>query len=123
MTCQDLLGFLLAAESDDPALQAKHFLTVACYNLQHPARFTDAALAGLRAVFMEYLDHGLPITDVRRRVGRTAQGEARVLRRAGEPCPEPRAWRTTIADVFRPDHAEGAAERVRAWARSIRSEL
>lgn len=33
-----------------------HFLTVAAYNLQHPAQFTDAALVGLHAAFIDYTD-------------------------------------------------------------------
>jgi hypothetical protein len=30
-----------------------YFLTVASYNLQHPAQFTDEAINGLRATFIE----------------------------------------------------------------------
>ena len=48
LACWEQLGVLLAWEHDDPALQREHFLTVASYNLQHPARFTDDAIAGLR---------------------------------------------------------------------------
>ncbi len=44
MNCWEQLGLLLAWEYDDPELQAEHFLTVAAYNLQHPAQFTDEAL-------------------------------------------------------------------------------
>ena len=55
-TCWEVLGALLAWEYDDPELQAEHFLTVASYNLQHPAQFTETALAGLQAVFIERLD-------------------------------------------------------------------
>ncbi|HEY0736847.1 MAG TPA: DUF5946 family protein [Herpetosiphonaceae bacterium] len=41
LTCWEQLGALIAWEYDDPELAAEHFLTVAAYNLQHPAQFTD----------------------------------------------------------------------------------
>jgi hypothetical protein len=40
MTCWEMLGAIIAWEYHDPALLAEHFLTVASYNLQHPAQFT-----------------------------------------------------------------------------------
>lgn len=42
MTCWEQLGMIIAWEADDPELLAEHFLTVATYNLQHPAQFTDS---------------------------------------------------------------------------------
>jgi len=123
MSCRDRLGLLLAWESDDPALAAEHFLTVACYNLQHPAQFTDAAIAGLGEVFIAHLDRGLPVAEIRRRVGTLARGQARVLRVESERRSVLRHWSMTIADVAVPDQPEGAAGRVRDWAASIRREL
>jgi hypothetical protein len=120
MSCWDQLGLLLAWEYEDPELQAEHFLTVASYNLQHPAQFTDAAIAGLRAVFIEYLDQGLSVAEVRRRVGRPAAGQARVRRAPADRRPTLRPWSMTIGDVYLPDQPSGAAVRVRAWAASIR---
>jgi hypothetical protein len=77
LTCWDMLGLLLAWEYDDPDLRAEHFLTVASYNLQHPAQFTEAALAGLRAAFIEHLNHGPAMAEIRRRVGKAAAGATR----------------------------------------------
>ena len=76
---------------------------VASYNLQHPAQFTDAAIAGLRELFIAYLDQGVAVVEARR--------------------PVLRHWPMTIADVYIPGQPEGAAERVKAWAASIRAEL
>jgi Family of unknown function (DUF5946) len=118
-----MLGMLLAWEYDDPELQAEHFLTVACYNLQHPAQFTEATLAGLRAVFIEKLDYGLAVAEIRRRVGKAAAGAARVLKPEEERRPVLRQWAMTIADVYLPDQPTGAAVRVRAWAAVIRRAL
>ena len=123
MTCWEMLGAIIAWEADDRALFAEHFLTVASYNLQHPAQFTDAAVVGLRAVFVEYLDRGLGIAEIRRRVGQAAAGTTRVLRPEAERRIVLRQWRMTIADVYLPKQPEAAAERVRAWARAIRDEL
>ncbi len=123
MSCWEQLGLLLAWEYDDPALAAEHFLTVASYNLQHPAQFTDESLAGLRAMFVEHLDNGLSVQEIRRRVGRASEGNRRVLRDESERRPTLRAWSMTIGDVYLPNKPAGTADRVRAWAASIRNEL
>lgn len=122
-TCWEQFGQLLAWEARDPDLLAEHFLTVASYNLQHPAQFTDEALTGLRAVFIDYLDKGTSIKEIRRRVGQVADGPTRVRKREAERQPVLRRWPMTIADVYLPEQPEGAAARVRAWASSIRLEL
>jgi hypothetical protein len=121
--CWEQLGALLAWEWDDPALQAEHFLTVAAYNLQHPAQFTAAALAGLRAAFVERLDHGTADAELRRRAARQFDGATRVLRQPSDRQPVLRRWPITIADVYLPEQPAGAAARVRAWAAAIRGEL
>jgi hypothetical protein len=123
MTCWEQLGAILAWEAHDPELAAEHFLTVASYNLQHPAQFADAALAGLRSALIERLDSNLPVAEIRRRAGRANAGSRRVLRPAAERRPVLRRWGMSIADVYLPDQPAGAAARVRAWAAAIRREL
>ena len=123
MTCWEQLRAILAWEQQDHELSAEHFLTVASYNLQHPAQFTGEALAGLRAAFIERLDNGLPVEEIRRRVGRASEGKKRVLKDASERRPVLRCWERTIADVYIPDQPHGAVERVRTWAAAIWSGL
>jgi hypothetical protein len=123
MACWEQLGGILAWEYTDPDLQAEHFLTVASYNLQHPAQFTDEAIAGLRISLSQRLDHQVTDAEIRRRTARAFEGSARVKRPAAEQHPVLRHWTMTIADVFLPDPPEGAADRVRAWAASIRRDL
>jgi hypothetical protein len=127
MTCWEQLGAIGSWEFQDPALRAEHFLTVASYNLQHPAQFTDEALAGLRAAFIDRLDKGISTEELRRRAARVYDGPKRVLKPGPEGTPERRPmlrrWPMTIADVYIPDQPAGAAERVRRWAAAIRSEL
>lgn len=123
MTCWEQLGGVLGWEQHDPELLAEHFLTVASYNLQHPAQFTEEALDGLRAALIEHLDHGLPVPEIRRRMGTKFEGSARVYRSKSDRHPVVRRWPVTIAAVYTPDRPEGAAQRVRDWAASIRREL
>lgn len=122
-SCWEQLGAILAWEWQDPALAAVHFLTVASYNLQHPAQFTDAAIAGLRAAFIEHLDQGIAMVEVRRRVSSVTEGKTRVLKPEADRRPVLRPWPMTIADVYLPDQPQGAADRVRAWAAAIRQAL
>jgi len=123
LTCWEQLGLLIAWEYDDLDLQAEHFLTVASYNLQHPAPFTDDAIASLRTVFITYLNNGLTIADIRGRLGSTFAGTKRVLKDESTRRPTRRSWSMTIKDVYIPDMPTGAAARVRAWATSIGNEL
>lgn len=122
MSCYEQLGAILAWEWSDPALSAVHFLTLASYNLQHPAQFTEEALDGLRAAFIDYLDHDVPANILRKRVARSLGGK-KVLKDKAAQKEVPRSWRITIADVYVPDRPEDAARRVRQWARYIRSEI
>ena len=123
LSCREQLGAIGAWEWQDPALLALHFLTVASYNLQHPAQFTDAAIAGLRELFIAHLDQGMAVEEVRRRVAQSTAGSVKVLKPEAERRPVLRHWSMTIADVYIPGQPEGAAERVKAWAASIRAEL
>lgn len=123
MNCREQLGAIGAWEFQDPALIAEHFLTVASYNLQHPAQFTDEALAGLRIAFIDYLDYCVSAQTLRQRASRAYEGKRRVLKDEADRQPVLRYWGMTIADVYLPDQPQGAVDRVRAWAATIRSQL
>ena len=123
LECWDMLGQLIAWEADDAELRAEHFLTVASYNLQHPARFTDDAIAGLRQSYVDYLDRGMSIPEIRRRASAAFDGPKRVRREESSLRPALRTWPMTIADVYATGGPTGAAARVRAWARGIRIAL
>jgi hypothetical protein len=113
---------LLAWEVDDEALRDLHFLTVASYNLQHRAAFTDAAYAGLRDAFLGYLEGRLTIADIRRRAA-AIDGTTRIRRRACDLQPRHVDWPMTIGSVAAPGQAARASDRVRAWAEAIRMTL
>lgn len=123
LSCWEQLGGVLAWEWNDPDLLSVHFLTVASYNLQHPAQFTDEAVTSLRNIFIEHLDNGTPVEQLRDRIASSFDGSREVRRK--DPIHQfiLHYWKMTIADVYLPDHPEGAAERVRTWAGTIRNEL
>ena len=123
MTCWEQLGAVIAWEYHDPELMAEHFFTVARYNLQHPAQFTDEALVELHKSVILRLDQQVPISQIREHTTKMYNGSKRVLKPKEERHPMLRSWLMTIADVYLPDHPENAAERVRAWAIAVRGEL
>lgn len=123
MSCWEQLGGIISWEYDYPELLAEHFKTVACYNLQHPAQFTDEAIAGLKTALIEHLDKGLSVPEIRRRNSKSYDGNKRVLKDISKRCPVQRKWKMTISDVYIPNCPERAAERVRQWAAAIREEL
>ena len=122
LTCRARLELLLAWEVDDDALRGLHFLTVASYNLQHPAAFTDEARTGLEEAFRGFLDGRLTIAAIRRQAA-GVNGALRVLRPRNERRPERRRWPMTIDAVALPGQPAHAAARARAWAESIRDTL
>lgn len=123
VACAEQFGAVLAWEQDDAELLAEHFLTVASYNLQHPSRFTADALDRLRESLALYLEGELAVKDIRRRMATVFDGPRRVMVREHERVVVARAWPLTIADVYCGGRAQGAAERVRAWAASVREAL
>jgi len=123
MNCKDQLATILGSESADPELSLLHFYTIASFNLQHPAQFTDEAIRVLRGVFVEALDGTTPIETLSRRMGAKFEGEKPVLRPAGDRHPVQRAWDVTAADVFAGGRPYGAAYRVRRWATSVRAQM
>ena len=122
LDCWGMLGALLAWEGSDPALLAEHFQTVACYNLQHPATFTDEALAQLRLALTDYRDRGVSPQELRRRAAAAYAGSTRVYRAVHERHPVRRTWTRTIAYLYAQGEAEGAAERVRRWGETVCTE-
>jgi hypothetical protein len=123
LSCFEQMAQVLGWEGQDPELAALHFLTVASYNLQHPAQFTEPALAGLKALYVEVVDGGWTNAQTRRRAVEMGTGQAKVLKPEAERRPVFKAWPMTVADVYLPDQPEGAPGRVKAWAATIRASL
>ena len=119
-TCDETLGWVLGWEQTDLALARLHFVTVACFNLQHPSRFLPEALDGLLDALRRFFDEGASTEEIRRAHADRYAGAARVLRSTPSP-PVLRSWPITVADIWADGDARGAAGRVRAWATTLRS--
>lgn len=122
LACQNMFEALLAWEWLDPELGGVHFLTVSSYLLQHPASLADDALLAIRAALVAVQDGHSTVDQVRERHSRQFAGAQRVRRPPGEIQPQVRAWSITIADVYTAGQ-QGAAARVKNWARSIAAEI
>jgi hypothetical protein len=123
VTCQEQLAEVLGWESIDRELFQLHFYTVACFNLQHPAQFTDEAVQQLRSTFVAAIDGTTPLETLRRDMGARFEGKRPVLKDTADRHPVLREWEMTMADVHHHGRPEGASYRVRRWATSIRSRL
>jgi hypothetical protein len=118
-----MLAVILGWEGADPELFHLHFFTVACFNFQHPAQFTDEALAGLKAGIREVMDGAAPVSSIRRRAARAFEGKRRVLKPEADRHPVRAEWEYTIKDVYAAGRPAGAAQRVRHWAELIQKRL
>jgi hypothetical protein len=110
----------MALEFSDPAYGAVHFLTVACFMIQH-RRYSDEALAQIQIALRAYLNLGVRGDELRQRVGH-ALGQTKrtwkVLRQPDAPPLPEVAWDIAIADVKQSAHdAARYREHVTRWAR------
>ena len=127
-SCRDNFNALLLLEWQIPGGPGAlpHFYAVSIYGLQHPdsMNYTADALAGLREALGDVLDGRVTVPELRRRIRRNVNGQARVTRRAGEKMVawQRGNWPMTVADVC-PGGVDGYADRVVRWARSVREAL
>lgn len=123
LSCEEMFHQVLAWEAEDFDLLSEHFLTVACYNLQHPAMFQEEAIDNLKGGLILRIDQNAQVSELRRRAAQKFNGSQRVLRPVNERHAVLNSWSMTIADVHATGRAEGAADRVRNWGRRVRTEL
>ena len=123
-TCQLIFDSFLALEFSDPAYGDVHFLTVACFMIQHK-RYSDEGLVWIEKKLRDVLVNEVPVDEIRRQAGReTGQGKHtwKVTRQPGERALPKIHWSMTIADVassFR--DAATYCELVKEWAnKSVR---
>jgi hypothetical protein len=125
-SCQSIFDEFLVLEYTDPAYGAVHFLTVACFMVQH-GRYSDEALAWIEGQLRAYLDEGVPAGHIRRQAAKeTNQGKRtwKVIRPADAPPLPKVAWSMTIADVAAQyQDAESYRALVTDWARRTLQEM
>lgn len=120
LTCQSIFDEFLVLEFTDPGYGAVHFLTVACFMIQH-GRYSPQGLAWIEQRLRDHLERGVPVAQIRQDAGRTASQSARdwkVTRQPADP-PQPRVpWRMTITGVVPAyDSAASYCAAVERWAR------
>jgi hypothetical protein len=124
--CQVIFDEFLVLEFTDPDYGAVHFLTVACYMIQH-GHYSPAGLAWIAARLREVLE-GVKTPDQVRLEAAKETGQDRrdwkVTRRPGDPPQPPTAWSITIQDVDGTfEDTASYSERIRAWARATLAEM
>ncbi len=119
LACRQQWEALLGLEFSDARTWPAHFLTVACYRLQHPQTFglTEAAREQLWRALANVVEQGQSVDEARRAMQRTFDGATRVRAKAVTPVARV-AWSRTVADVYPPEPM-AHVERVWAWARSM----
>ena len=125
-TCQALFDEFLTLEFTNPAYGRVHFLTVACFMIQH-GRYSDAGLAWIQATLRAYLEQDLTVPQLRRLAARDTGSHTRTWKvtRAADAPPLPKiAWSLTIADVAPTvSDPEAYCAQVTQWARATLREM
>jgi hypothetical protein len=125
-TCHTIFESFMALEFSNPAYGEVHFLTVACFMIQH-RRYSDEALSWVRTALRTYLDAGITGRELSRRaasaLGQTSRAW-KILRQPDAPPLPDIAWDITIADVVPSAHdATLYREHVTQWARRTLEQL
>jgi hypothetical protein len=120
-SCQATFDELLVLEFTDPGYGAVHFLTVACFMIQHE-RYSDEGLRWIQSNLRGYLEKGLTNAQVRESARRTTNQPNRTWKvvRAADAAPLPKiAWAMTLADVAgHYTNADEYGDLIRQWART-----
>ncbi len=99
-TCEELFHQFLTLEFADPEYGQVHFLTVACYMVQHHG-YSDEGLVWIRDQLRAFLEQGATTGQLRGNAlnWRAEAPDVKVKRQPGSrPLPNV-AWRVTAVDV------------------------
>lgn len=122
MTCQAIFDEVLSLEYANSAYGQVHFLTVACFMIQH-RRYSNEALAWIQEKLQIYLDQQLTGQQLRRLIANETNGATRTWKiiRQADATPLPQiAWSMTIADIAQcTQNSEVYCAQVKHWARTI----
>jgi hypothetical protein len=125
-TCQTIFDEFLALEFADPAYGQVHFLTVACFMIQHGG-YSDEGYAWIKSTLRDYFDNNLTGPQLLRLAAEGTDNSVRnwkVKRQSDEPPLPKIAWSMTVADVARNMHdAESYCEQMRQWGRATLQDM
>ncbi len=124
--CQAVFDQFLALEFSDLGYGQVHFLTVACYMIQH-GQYSDEALVWIKEQLRAYLEDNLPIEEIRRSSTEKVSSQHRdwkVTRSEEAPPAEKVNWSMTIMDVAR-NYQDAPSYRglIRQWAEATLAEM
>ncbi len=124
--CEAVFNDFLALEFTDPEYGAVHFLTVACYMIQH-RKYSLEGLMWIEQKLRDYLEKGRTAAQIRRQASQEARQERRswkVTHRLGEPEQQKNPWTMTIIDVALRSHsAESYRALVAQWAEATLKDM
>src|SRR5512138_1019369 len=86
--CQSIFDSLLVLEFSDPGYGEVHFLTVACFMIQH-GRYSDAGLHWIQGKLREYLEREVTADQIRREANREADQRTRTWKVTRQPDERP----------------------------------
>jgi hypothetical protein len=121
--CQSIFDEFMAFEFTDPGYGRVHFLTVACYMVQHGG-YSDEAYVWMQSAFRNYLEEGYTTEMIRRNAARES-GRIEGIRRPEDATTLPKVhWSMTIADVAARMHdAESYCKLVEQWGHATLQEM
>ncbi|RAV11726.1 DUF5946 family protein [Paenibacillus contaminans] len=122
-TCESIFGEFMALEFTDPGYGRVHFLTVACYMVQHGG-YSDELYVWVQNALRKYLDEG-HTTEMIRQDAAQGPGRAKGIRRQADAPPLPKvAWSMTIADVAaKIRDAESYCKLIEQWGHTTLKEM
>jgi hypothetical protein len=125
-TCQTIFDEFLSLEYTNPAYGQVHFLTVACFMIQH-GRYSDEGLVWIQSTLRTYLEQQLTDQQLRQLAAKGTDGATRTWKVTRQPDAPPLpkvAWSMTITDVAQHmQDAESYCEQVRQWARTTLQQM
>lgn len=122
-SCESIFGEFMGLEFSDLSYGRVHFLTVACYMIQHEG-YSDEAYAWVQTALRHYLEEG-HTAEMLRQDAAQGPGRAKGIRRPAEARPLPKVdWSMTIADVAAHMHdAKSYCALIEQWGRTTLREM
>ncbi len=116
----------LSLEYTNPAYGQVHFLTVACFMIQH-RRYSDEGLVWIQSTLRTSLEQQLTGQQLRQLAAKGTDGATRTWKVTRQPDAPPLpkvAWSMTITDVAQHmQDAESYCEQVKQWARTTLQQM
>ena len=122
-TCKSIFDEFLVLEFTDPGYGRVHFLTVACYMIQHEG-YSDEAYVWIQSALRDYLENGHTLKMIRQSAA-SGPGRTKGIVRPADARPLPKVtWSMTIADAAARMHdADSYCSLIEKWAKTVLQEM